>query len=134
MKTKFLIVITYSSILLSACATLVNPEASVISRANSRISHVIAGEYLDAYEYLSPGYRSSVSKGAYIADMVSRRITWTSGELIGSECTENICLLRIKIDYKVISPVPGVKTFERFDHIEEDWVNSGKQWWYVPRK
>jgi hypothetical protein len=133
MKTKKLIVVIYGAILLSACATPVNLETSVTSRANVRIKHVIAGEYLNAYEYLSPGYRSSVSREDYVADMVSRRIVWTKAELIGTECVERRCLVRIKVEYELISPVPGVKTFNHFDHVEEDWIYSGNHWWFVPK-
>ena len=133
MKIKILIAVVYSGLLLSACATMTSPEQAVTARANARINLVIAGEILKAYDYLSPGYRSSVSPEAYLADMVSRRITWTKSEQLGTTCTENRCIVRIKVDYRVISPVPGVRKFELFDTFEENWVNTRGQWWYVPK-
>jgi len=137
MKKVFLIGFVYYALLLAGCATTTGtaPDDSlaVESRANERINLIIAGEVLKAYEYLSPGYRSSVSPESYIAEMVTRKLSWTHAELLESECTENHCTVSFKIDYTVPSPVPGVRKFEFFDNFDEDWIFTQRQWWFVPK-
>ena len=50
-------------VLLSACATSprISPEESVKERATARWELFFSGDLAGAYEYLSPGYRTSVS-------------------------------------------------------------------------
>lgn len=132
MKKVFLIAIAYGVLFLTGCATTTPGSQGAAVRATERLDLIVAGELLKAYEYLSPGYRSSVSPESYIADMVTRKVAWTGGELLGSECAENHCVIKFKVDYMVVSPVPGLRKFEFFDHFEEDWLFTQGQWWFVP--
>ena len=133
MKIRVLIVIVYSSIFLSGCATMPSPEQAVAVRANERMDLILQGEVLEAYTYLSPGYRSSVSPEAYIRQMMVRQGEWAASELLATECDISHCSVRFKIDYVLHSPVPGIRKFDFFSDIEENWVNTQGQWWYVPK-
>ena len=134
MKKGFLIGIGYSLFFLSACAMTPETSQDAATRATDRMDLILAGELLEAYEYLSPGYRSSVSRESYLADMVTRQVNWSGAEMLGSECVENHCAVKFKIDYTVPSPVPGVRNFDFFDNFDEDWILSQGQWWFVPKK
>ena len=133
MKIRFLIVIGYSVLLLSACATISTPQDDVARRATERMELILSGELLAAYEYLSPGYRSSVSPEAYIAQFMARRVNWKAASMLGTECSENRCTVSMKVDSVVLSPVPGVNKFDMSDTRKEIWVNSGGKWWYLPK-
>ena len=125
MKKGILIVIAYGAALLAGCAATTGtaPDTGgVEARASERMELVIAGELLKAYEYLSPGYRSSVSAESYLADMITRKVRWTGSELLGSECDANRCVVKFKIDFVVPSPVPGVRQFDFFNNYDEDWI------------
>jgi len=50
-----------SLLLLSACATTEITESTLEARATERWDTLLGGDLAGAYEYLSPGYRSSVS-------------------------------------------------------------------------
>jgi hypothetical protein len=133
MKIRFLIAFGYS-LLLSACATTGTPEDTVQRRAQAHMDLVTAGQLLAAYEYLSPGYRSSVSPEGYIAQFVGRKVKWNKGTVESAECTENRCTVEVKLNSKVFAPVPGVSTFDVSDNHQQTWVKTRGQWWYVPKK
>ncbi|MEJ2534633.1 MAG: hypothetical protein P8008_04015 [Gammaproteobacteria bacterium] len=64
---------------LSACAGLgKSPEAAVLERAQARWDAVIAGNLSEAYEYLSPGYRSAVSLNAWQRRILGQRMSTAS--------------------------------------------------------
>ena len=48
-------------LLLSACASNTVKTSSIEERASARWEKLLSGNLAEAYEYLSPGYRSSVS-------------------------------------------------------------------------
>lgn len=120
--------------LLGACATTgtESPSAKVEPRAQARWDALLAGRLEAAYEYLSPGYRSSVSLLEYQRSVLTRKVEWLGAELIDSECSENTCKVRISIDYRLWAAVPGVPKFEYTMDVTENWIRSNGQWWFVP--
>ena len=73
---------------LAACAT--TPKTPPLEqRVNEYLQLVLAEDYAAAYEYLSPGMRSSVSSVAYQRNMLLRKVSWSSAEYIESECSED---------------------------------------------
>lgn len=121
--------------LVTGCATTAaTPENQVQKLAQERWDLVLAGNYVEAYEYYSPGYRSAVSLTDYIVEMKLRRVRWTGVEFEQISCTENVCNVRWKIFYEVYQPVPGLKKWSHFQFMEDDWILLKGQWWYVPPK
>ena len=122
------------SLLLAACATPVPRADDVSVRAQERWALLLADDYAGAYEYLSPGFRSSVSSIQYQRKLLLQKIRWTDARYIDSECLETSCKVRISLDFVLLQAVPGVKRYDATQTIVEDWVKADGQWWFVPKK
>ena len=123
-----------SLLLLSACATTMKAESGVEERAKQRWELLLSGDLDGAYEYLSPGYRSSVSSLQYQRSLLLMRISWTGAEYIESECEEITCKVKISLGYALHGALPGVKKFEGKQTVEESWLLVDGDWYYVPQK
>lgn len=121
-----------SLLLLSACATTATKTPDVQERANARWEALLSGDIASAYEFLSPGFRSSVSSVQYQRAILLKRVQWTGVEPEGHECTETSCSVKFILSYRVAGALPGVKSYEGKMDIEEPWVMVDKQWYYVP--
>ena len=86
-----------------------------------------------AYEYLSPGYRSSVSLLQYHRALLLSKIRWTGANYIEGDCEETVCNVKIILDFTVYGAVPGVKSFPSKQSIEESWVLVDGSWYLVPK-
>lgn len=121
-------------VLLSACATSprLSPEESVKERATSRWELFYSGDLAGVYEYLTPGYRSSVSSLQYQRSVLVKRVAWTSAEYVSSECEETSCKVKFKVGFTISGAIPGVKSHKGTQIIEETWVLIDGQWYLVP--
>ena len=119
---------------LTACATTTSHDATPDARAQQRWDALLSEDYQGAYEYLSPGYRSSMSPVDYQRKLLLQRIRWTGAAFKQSDCLDNVCKVRISVEYKIRGALPGVPVYEGRRIIEEDWIRSGGQWWFVPEK
>jgi len=134
-KTSFMykgLALLCGLLLLSACATTAPKAPDIQERANARWEALLSGDIAAAYEYLSPGYRSSVSSLQYQRAILLKRVQWTGVEYRAHECTETSCNVKFVLSYKVAGALPGVRSYEGKMDIEEPWVMVGKQWYYVP--
>jgi len=119
-------------LLLSACATPVSNEALIEERATARWDALLSGDLAAAYEYLSPGYRSSVSSAQYQRSLLLNQLSWTGANFMGSECTDVTCNVKISIDYSVRGALPGVREFKGKQTVDESWVRVDGVWYLVP--
>jgi hypothetical protein len=121
------------SLLLTACAAAQkSPEEAVEARAEQRLAAVLAEDYATDYGFLSPGYRSGVTLAQHQRNMALRKVRWTDATVAGSECSEDVCKVRISIEYEVYGAVPGMSRFKSLGAAEEDWIFSGGDWYLVP--
>ena len=123
------------SMLLAACASAPagKPVAqSLDERVQARWDHLLKGEYDEAYGYLSPGFRSSVGIEAYRQTMSQKKVNWTGARFIDSDCSEDVCKVRISLNYRLVAPVPGVPQYDGKQLIIENWVKSDNSWWHIP--
>jgi hypothetical protein len=119
--------------LFAGCAAPVKPpEDIVLERAQERLDLILVEDYVAAYEYLTPGYRSSVTLPAYQRDMALRRARWTAAKATRSDCGEDVCKVRISMDFTVYGAVPGVSSFATKGSGEENWIRTDGQWYHVP--
>jgi len=123
-----------SLLLLSACATTARTENTIEKRAMARWDTLFSGDLAGAYEFLSPGYRSSVPSLQYQRSLLMMKVKWTDARYIESDCTETICKVKITLDYTVYGALPGVKSFDGTQQIEETWLRVDGNWYYVPDK
>lgn len=119
---------------LSACATTAPMGNLIEERAAARWDALLSGDIATGYEYLSPGYRSSVSLLQYERSLLLRQVQWTSAKYTSSECAEKICNVQILLGYRVVGALPGVKVFEGTKGVEESWLMIGGLWYYVPKE
>jgi hypothetical protein len=134
MKT---LMVACSLLLLSACATTTQEAArednSIETRAQARWNAILQDDLTAAYEYLSPGYRSSVSLVQYIRLILNKQVSWTGARYVGSECDETLCEVTIALDYSLVGVLPGVKSFDSTKNIGEAWLFVDGEWYYVPK-
>ena len=123
-----------SLVLLSACATTMSTENIIEERATARWETLLSGDLAGAYEYLSPGFRSSVPSLQYQRQLLLNKVKWTGAHYIESDCTETTCKVKISLDYTVYGAIPGVKSFDGTQEIEESWVKVNGTWYFVPDK
>lgn len=123
-----------SLLLLSACATTARTENGIEERAMARWETLLSGDLAAAWEYLSPGYRSSVSSVQYQQSVVIKRVKWTGARYIESDCIETTCKVKISIDYTLHGAIPGVQSFTGTQAIEESWLLVDGKWYLVPKQ
>jgi len=123
-----------SLLLLSACATTVSTENTIENRATARWDSLLSGDLAGAYEYLSPGFRSSVTSLQYQRHVLLSKVKWTAARYIASDCAETTCKVTISLDYTVYGALPGVTSFNSTQEIEESWVKADGNWYFVPDK
>jgi len=121
--------------MLAGCAGISKtPEDVVVERAKARWDAVISGDYETAYSYYTPGYRSSTSLVDFALVLRARRVNWTSASYVDHQCEEKRCKLTFKIGFRLIAPLPGVTTYNGFQFLEDTWILTDGEWWYLPPK
>ena len=134
-KMGLLLTLMMASVFLTACATAPGSSGNFMAeRAQDRWDALLGGDYAIAYSYYSPGYRSSVSVVDFEIEIRTRRVQWVSAEYMDHSCDESVCTVQFKLGYKVAQPVAGIPVWESFDTIDEKWVKTEDQWWYLPKK
>jgi len=121
-----------SLLLLSSCATMPATADSVEKRAMARWVALLSSDFEGAYEFLSPGFRSSVSNAQYQRSLLLKKLQWDDARYIESDCAETTCKVKISIDYTLYGAVPGVQSFEGTQTITESWVLIDGVWYLVP--
>jgi hypothetical protein len=129
-----LLALTCSLLLLSACATTESEENQIETRATARWEALLAGDLDGAYQYLSPGYRSSVSSLQYQRSILLQQLKWTSARYLESQCEETTCNVRFLVGFTVYAALPGVKSYNGTQSITESWVLADGNWYMVPKR
>jgi hypothetical protein len=127
-----LLVLLCAAALLTSCASNTVKTNSIEQRAQTRWDKVLSGDLAGAYEYLSPGYRSSVSSLAYQRSMLTRAVQWTSAEYKSSQCDDTTCEVTVRVGFTVRGALPGVKSYDGEKDVAESWVLIDGMWYYVP--
>jgi hypothetical protein len=136
LKRSFTIltVLCCNLLLLSACATSMKSGGNIEKRAMGRWDALLSADVETAYEYLSPGYRSSVSLTQYHRSLLLSKVNWTGAKYIESDCEETVCSVKISLDFTVYGALPGVSSIESKQTIKESWVLVKGSWYLVPKK
>jgi len=119
-------------VLLAGCATVAPTAVNIVAeRSQARWDALLARDYEAAYSYYSPGFRSKASVVDLEIKMRLQRVRWTAAKYRDDTCTGDTCTVRFDVNYEVNSPVPGVSVWKGVDLIEEHWIKTGGEWWYV---
>ena len=137
-KPALLLAFIVTVVLLSACASRAPAPTSadgfIVERAQGRWDALLAGDYETAYAFYSPGYRSTTSLEDFRFETQSRRVRWSSAQYKEYNCQETACTVIFDMGYAVIKPVPGLDKYDGSDVVEEKWVKTDGQWWFLPKK
>jgi hypothetical protein len=132
------------AMLMTACASTTNSTGSpksvvaekesepVVQRAEARWAAMLEHDEETAYAFYSPGYRSTTSVVDFMFQERSRRVQRVSAEFTGHDCTANSCKVRFNTTFEVRQAVPGLDVYTGVDEIEETWVKTQDEWWFVP--
>ena len=118
---------------LAACASVPKTDP-VVERAQARWDALIAGNLEMAYTFYSPGYRSGTSLIDFGVDMRTRKVQWTSATYRSHTCDGDRCKVLFDVGFRVPRPVPGLNVYDGKDTVEDTWIRSNGQWWYLPNK
>lgn len=119
-------------VLLSACTTTSSKSEGIEERVNARWNALLTGDLAGAYEYLSPGFRSSVSSLDYQRSLLLKKVRWEGGEYIESECDDTTCNVTVLLQYRVAGALPGVRSYEGKQQVTETWIKIDNVWYLVP--
>ncbi len=122
-------------LMLVACGTTPPKKNDpIVDRAQLRWDSIFARDYDTAYSLYSPGYRSTTSRVDFEIGVRMRRVKWISAEYLEHECTNDRCIVKFDVGYRVTKPVPGLDSFENSSVINDTWVKTAGEWWFVPPK
>lgn len=122
------------AIWLTACVSAVSPQQPMEERAMGRWDALLNGDLAGAYEYLSPGARSSVSSLQYQRSILLKPVQWKSAEYVEENCGESTCIVKILVKFSIRGALPGVRSFDDEDIVTESWVRIDGVWYYVPEQ
>lgn len=120
------------SLLVAGCVDKANPD-NVDKRASERWSYLSAHQAEKAYDYLSPGFRSTQSRETYAASMNSRPVQWKGGKFKSKECDAERCKVEIDVTYSLTIPGVGGKPVESSSTQTETWLLVDGQWFFLPK-
>jgi hypothetical protein len=134
-KPALLLAVMMTGLFLTACATAPGSSGNFVpERAQDRWDALLAGDYETAYAFYSPGYRSTASVFDLAFKIRSQRVQWVSAEYRDHSCNESVCTVNFMVGFKIIKPVKGLKVWENSSPVEEKWVKTEGQWWYLPKQ
>ncbi len=120
---------------LSGCASAPASKGDIVKqRAEQRWEAIFERDYAAAYEFYSPGYKSKYSAVDMEISLRVQKVRWISADYVDHSCEEKSCSVKFDLGYRVAAPVPGMDVFTGWDRIEEQWIYTRGEWWYVPPK
>ena len=120
---------------LSACAAggATSRQAQTASeRANERWQAVIAGDHARAYDYLTPGMRSTKSREDYVAEAVIKPVRYLAAKPFDESCETDACTVNLELLYEVTIPMAGAGTQRLPAYLDERWIRLDGRWYFLP--
>ena len=125
---------TVGALAVAACAATGPKTHPVVDRAQARWTALLAGDLETAYGYYSPGFRSSTSVVDFGIAWRTRKVRYSSVTYTEHACEDTRCTVSFDVVFKVNRPVPGMEVWESRSRIDDTWVLTDGQWWYLPEK
>jgi hypothetical protein len=134
-KVYFAYFVAAAAVLADAgCATAPakGEDSSVLKeRATERWELLIALKSDKAYDYLSPGFRKTISREKYAEEMNQRGLRWEKVEYGSQECEAATCKVRLLVQYK-INMNGSVGTVKSMGPLVETWIKTDGRWFFLP--
>jgi hypothetical protein len=119
---------------LAACGStpVRKDEGSVVeARALERWNFLIAHEAEKAYDYLTPGFRKTITRDKYAEQKNDVALRWKAAHVGGHSCETDSCTVTVMIDTLV--PMPGIGRAQPATlPTEEHWIKLDRTWYYLP--
>lgn len=136
-------VLVFTTLMLTACAgasKTTRPEAgpagslaALQERAEARWQLLIEGKMVEAYAYLTPGYRATRSVDDYVVGARAGALNWESVEWREADCqSEDSCLAQMLLNYSV--RMPGAGRAPGFRVLAERWLHLDGEWYHLPER
>jgi len=103
------------------------------ARAVQRWQFIIDGKSELAYDFLSPGVRTTKPRERWAKEIAERPVRWTGVKLVDSACaSEDSC--KVRVDLTFLVPLQGTPkgVIESHSTIVESWVRVKKSWYFIP--
>ena len=117
---------------LAGCTDKANPE-NVDHRSVERWNFLVAHQAEKAYDYLSPGFRTTQSREDYAAMMNNRALQWKNVKFASKDCDAERCKVNVSVTYSVVMPGAGGKPLESTTTQSETWILVEGEWFYLPK-
>jgi len=118
----------------AGCATAPAKEENnsfIKERAMARWNLLIAHQADKAYDYLSPGFRGTISREKYASEMNERGLRWDKVDYVSQECEAAKCKVRLLVAYK-ITLKGSVGTVKSMGPLVETWIKADGKWYFLP--
>lgn len=125
MFKKSFFISTLVMLMASGCTSISSkpPEEQVLTRAQARVDALMAGDYKKAYNFVSPGYKSTHSLRRYKARYLGAG-DWTYGKVSNVSCEDELCNVGVSIKYKSVHVKHELPT-----RLNEKWILVDGTWW-----
>ena len=109
-------------------------DAAVLEkRSIERWNLLIAHKAEKAYDYLTPGTRSTESREKYAADMNNRPVHWQSVSYVDRKCDDaDACTLQLQAAFSVNMSARMGKDVQSTTLVWERWIRVDGKWYYLP--
>ena len=115
---------------LAGCADKASPD-NVDRRVVERWNYLIAHQAEKAYDYLTPGYRTTKTRDAYASAMNGRPVQWKAVKITGKQCDADRCKVAVDITYSMNMPALH-KATEASSVQSETWILVDGEWFFFP--
>jgi uncharacterized protein YchJ len=126
---------------LAACggggAAAVKPqnEAILEKRSIERWNLLIAHKAEKAYDFLSPGSRSTETREKYAADMNNRPVHWQSVTYVDRKCDDaDACTVQLQAAFSVNMSARMGQDVHSTTLLWERWIRIDGQWYYLQER
>jgi hypothetical protein len=116
---------------LAGCVDKANPD-TIDTRAVERWNYLIAHQAEKAYDYLSPGFRTTQDLDTYASAMNSRPVQWKAVTFKDKECDVERCKVHLDVTYSLIMPGTGGAPVEGTRTQTETWLLVDGEWFFLP--
>jgi hypothetical protein len=110
-------------------------DAALEKRSVERWNLLIAHKAEKAYDYLSPGTRSTETREKYAADMNNRPVHWQSVTYVDRKCDDpDACTLQMQATYSVNMSARMGQDVQSATLVWERWIRVSGQWYFLPER
>ena len=124
------------SLLLGACGPVKPQGDAVLEKlATERWSLLIGHHAEKAYDYLTPGTRSTETREKYAAEMNNRPVHWQSVDYVSRKCDDpDACTVQLSAGYSVNMSARMGSDVHAVTMLWERWIRLDGKWYYLPER